>query len=329
MVWIVCILAVAIAAWLAGVRPAFFTALALPVVLLIALPLVFRTALDPVPLLMLGGLLYGGACGLVIQLRARLERAERQAQEGRARVEAARIEAIKRISSGLAHELRNPLGVIRNAAYLLRKRLSKFDVKPDLLDMIDEEVRSADAMITALSESIGVRNPEHVHADPAALAREALARAATGAGLQTSVDIAPEMSTIWCDAGQMQQVLELLVQNSAEAMQSKGRIEITARRHADFDIFEVRDSGPGIPAANVPDVFEPLYTTKRGRSGLGLARCRQILERHGGRIEALPGEAGGCAIRVSLPRKGGLAAAAATTDVPSRPAIFPREKLVS
>ena len=332
MVWIVCLFAVAVTAWLAGVRPALAVAVITPLLLLGALQTSLGGALDwrssPAQLLA-GAAVYCGSAALVIAARGRLERAERQAHESRVRAQTARTDAIKRISSGLAHELRNPLGVVRNAAYLLRKRLSKYDVKPDLLDMIDEEVRSADAMITALSESISVRNPEPAYADVAVLAREALVRVGGGGAIQASVEVAPDVGSIWCDAGQIQQVLEMLVQNAVEAMQGKGRIEIVARRAGDFDQIQVRDSGPGFSAENVADVFEPLFTTKRGRSGLGLARCRQILDRHGGRIEVVAGHEGGGAVRISLPRKAVPTTAVAMTQSAPAAAILSTEKLVS
>jgi signal transduction histidine kinase len=274
--------------------------------------------------------LYATISVVVIRLRVAADRVGGRPGELEHAARTARDDAIRRVSSGLAHELRNPLGVVRNAAYLLRRRLSVHGVKPDLLDMIEDEIKSADAMITALSESIRAREPECSFVDFAGLARDVLDRQAPAPGVQGSVSFAPELTAVWCDARLMQQVLELLVQNAVEAMQGKGRIEIAGWRANDSDVIEVRDSGPGIPAEIAGDAFEPLFSTRRGKSGLGLARCRQIVNRHAGRIEIVPADAG-ATIRLTLPRRAAVVvmpiAGALTASLPE--AKLTSEKLVS
>ena len=330
VLWILCALAVVVAAWRFGVGPALAAALVCPPAALAA-----SYVLDSMPVESLGTqivslVVYVATCAAVIAMRISFDCAQRRAIESEQLKRAVRIEVLRQISSGLAHELRNPLGVVRNAAYLLRRRLSKSDVKPDLLDMIDEEIRSADATLSGLSEAIRARDPECNSVDLRAVARDALDRLAARSSIQGEMQFAPELSSVWCDARQLQQVFDALLQNAGEAMPGGGRVEIVGRRLNDFYVVEIRDSGPGIPPELVGEAFEPLVTTKRGRTGLGLPRCRQILIRHGGQIEAIGRPEGGTTIRLTLPARSAshVAAEPGSPSDAAKPAPhLPAEKL--
>lgn len=120
------------------------------------------------------------------------------------------------------------------------------------------------------------------------------------------VETAPHLPGIRGIRNQLVQMLVNLVTNSLEAMAgvhaSKRRVALRARRHDERSIaIQVEDSGVGIPPEDAPHVFEPLFSTKPRRSGLGLAICRNIIYAHGGDIRIAAGRDSGAAFTVILP----------------------------
>jgi two-component system NtrC family sensor kinase len=109
-----------------------------------------------------------------------------------------------------------------------------------------------------------------------------------------------------CDAGQVQQVILVLLVNAAEAMPNGGRLELETAVDAASGQFaiRVRDTGSGIPAEVLPSIFDPFFTTKEDqqRTGLGLAVARSIIEQHGGEIavESRVGEGSEFAVRLPV-----------------------------
>jgi signal transduction histidine kinase len=248
--------------------------------------------------------------------RVTLERVQQQVTRQ------ARIAAIDRLSSSLAHDLRNPLGVIRNSVYLLRRRLSKLDVKTDLLDVIEDEVKGADAVLTNLTESTNGREPIRTDVDLLDLVRQLTTHIDSSGRVQWTLDALGGSFVVWCDPGQLRRVLSNLLQNAVEAMKGRGAVTVAGWTEGPLDFVEIRDSGPGVAPEIRPALFEPLATTKRGRSGLGLLTCRQLLERHGGTIDLVDRAESGAAFRITLPRKPAqpVPVTGAVTD---RPADFP------
>src|SRR5690606_6269819 len=108
----------------------------------------------------------------------------------------------------------------------------------------------------------------------------------------------------WGDANQLQQVLLNLIVNAEQAVGSDGRITIRGRAAGGMVELMVEDTGPGIPHAALPHLFEPFYTTKPADAGtgLGLAISHRIVTEHGGTIEAANMDEGGARFTVLLPR---------------------------
>ena len=169
--------------------------------------------------------------------------------------------------------------------------------------MIEDEVKTADAIITNLMESTRGREPECCELDLSALLSELTAHIDASGRVQWTIQTAQAPCLLWCDPGQFRQVLDNLLQNAVEAMKGKGPITIAAWRDGPHDYVEVRDGGPGIAAEIRPVLFDPLVTTKRSGTGLGLMTCRRIVERHGGSINLIDRSEPGAAFRIALPRK--------------------------
>jgi two-component system sensor kinase FixL len=118
---------------------------------------------------------------------------------------------------------------------------------------------------------------------------------ATERGIRLFTEFSPDASTVLADRVQIQQVLVNLLRNAAEAVANSDRrdITVTTMREGGMIVIGVADTGPGIAPEIVPRLFEAFATGKDQGMGLGLSICRTIVEAHGGRIWAEPGEADG------------------------------------
>jgi signal transduction histidine kinase len=232
------------------------------------------------------------------ELKAQLERQARLAMVGQA-------------AASIAHDLRNPLAVVRNASWLLKQDLpAEAADTQQYLDAIDTEVENANRIISNLMEAVRAKEPAKQAVDLGGLAREVFDRLQNRGQTTLAVDAQPEPFMVHADAVQLRQVLGNLLGNAVEALRGTGDIQVQARHESGFDMILVRDTGPGIPPQIRDTLFEPLVSTRAKGTGLGLAICRQIVERHGGTIELLPADGSGAAFLIRLPQ----ATAPATAD---------------
>lgn len=224
----------------------------------------------------------------VARLKEQLDRQQRLAVVGQA-------------VAGIAHDLRNPLAVVRSAAWLLKRCLPAGDPKPQsYLEAIDAEIETANRIISNLMEIVRAKEAVKESVDFGATARQVFEKLQNRAEIDCRIDCQPEPFIVHADPTQLRQVLGNLMSNAAEAMGATGEIRVEARRADGFDLLTIRDSGPGIPPEIRQTLFEPLVSTRLKGTGLGLAICRQIIERHGGTIDLLPSDAG-AAFQIRLP----------------------------
>jgi len=251
-----------------------------------------------------------GAMGAVLVLR---DLTLQQTLEATTR-RADRLAALGTVASGLAHEIRNPLGGIKGAAQLLRGALDD----PELLhcaDIIIREVERLDGLVEQLRElatpprlQLEAVNIHRVLNDVLVLQRQAPAW--RDVVLRTAFD--PSLPDVHGDRAQLTQVFLNLVKNAIEALDGGGELTVSTRIETRFHIRRgsgrgrflsvlIEDSGPGIPDDHQTQLFSPFFSTKPRGSGLGLAVCHRIVTEHGGAIayEARPG--GGSCFRVTLP----------------------------
>lgn len=231
------------------------------------------------------------------------ERAQAELERLRAQVvRQTQLATIGQLSASIAHELRNPLGVIRNAAYLLgRKAPKEEDRLRKYLTIIEEETAAADQIITELMAMTRGQAPRKEPVELRRLVQDALGRMRLPESVRWRSECLPDPFVVHADPSQLGQVIRNLFVNSVQAMGGSGEITLAARRNDAFDEITVADTGPGIPPDVRRQVFEPLFTTKSKGTGMGLAICRQIVERHGGTLEALDND-GGAVFHIRLPR---------------------------
>jgi PAS domain S-box-containing protein len=239
-----------------------------------------------------------------------LEREEREREKVEAELERAkselvrttRLAAIGQVAASIAHELRNPLGSITNAAFFLSRRERGLDPKwADHLDIIVQEAQRSDQIIGNLLEMSRPKVAVKERVDLGAVLAETFGRLHGAERTVLEVELDPDPFIVEADAGQMRQVLANLLTNAVQAMDGEGRVRVRAVADTAHHVVTVADDGPGIPPEQRDSVFEPLFTTKTKGTGLGLFICRQILEGHGGSIRAVDADRG-AAFEFRLPR---------------------------
>ncbi len=217
-------------------------------------------------------------------------------------VRSTRLAAIGQVSASIAHDLRNPLGTVRNAAYLLNRHLPKDEPKLlDYIDIIDQEVAKADQIITNLLEMVGAKVPRKRPVDLGQIIEE-VEQARKSEGVACRISVAPDPFVVQADEDQLRQVIDNILSNSVYAMGGQGSFFVEASRDSDYDTIVFRDTGSGFAPEVRDRLFEALVTTKASGIGLGLTICHQIIEKHGGTIEADEHNQQGAIIRIRLPR---------------------------
>jgi signal transduction histidine kinase len=235
----------------------------------------------------------------------------RQAQERLIRQE--KLAVLGQLAGGVGHELRNPLGAIKNAAYYLNMVLE--DPEPEtreMLEVLDKEVGTAEKIISSLLDYARVRPPTRRKVDLNAVVQETLARTPLpdAPRVEVVLDLDEDLPPILADPDQLFQVLGNIVRNGIQAMPEGGRLVIRSEWLGDHGgrpewvTVSVADSGTGISEENLNKIFEPLFTTKAKGIGLGLAVVKTLVEGHGGTIDVeshgVPGEGSTFTIRLPL-----------------------------
>ena len=197
-----------------------------------------------------------------------------------------RLSSIGSLASRLAHDLRNPLSVIKNSLELLRIRLN-----PYMDEKIDHQLamvgRAVSRMSHQIEDVLDFVNISALRLEPSSIIT-IIESALLSTDIPKSVKITmPKNSaTITCDPYRLEVVLSNLLKNASQAVKGNGEINIRIKDKNDDVIIEIEDSGPGIPENVMDKIFEPLFTTKQTGTGLGLASCKSIISKHGGTITA-------------------------------------------
>ena len=181
-----------------------------------------------------------------------------------------RLAAIGQVAGGVAHELRNPLNVVKTSVYyLLNARNPSPEKKAEHLQRIERHVVLADGVITALSNFAKLPVPNRTPFAVETCVREALDTNPVPDKIQVSIECPSTLPATLADMDQVRIVFANLIRNAREAMPEGGRLSVTGRAVDGGVEVDVADTGVGIPAELLSRVMEPLYSTKARGSGSG------------------------------------------------------------
>jgi two-component system sensor histidine kinase AtoS len=220
-------------------------------------------------------------------------------------IRADRLAAMGELTAGVAHEVRNPLGIIRASVQLVEDAHGDESRIREATTIIKQEIDRLDRVIKALLDfgrpsapTLRPTNVEDVVSDVVLFTR----RFARQAHVDIDTEYAAGLPLVLADADQLKQVLVNLVSNAVQAMEpTGGSIRIRVWDDDGLVFLSVADTGPGIPEDDLQRVFDPFYSTRDDGTGLGLTIVHRIIDQHGGRIEVVsePGE--GTTFTVALP----------------------------
>jgi two-component system, LuxR family, sensor kinase FixL len=248
-------------------------------------------------------------------IRDLTERQESQAQLEAAQSELARLARLNELgemASTLAHELNQPLSSIANyvqGSVLLIERGgegSEVKLRGALEEVAKQSLRAGD-IIRHLREFVTRGDTEKQPEDIERLVEEAAALALMGSselGVRSSFRFAADTGMVLVDRIQIQQVLTNLMRNAIEAMRDSTRKELTVSTENTGDghvRVTISDTGPGIAADILENLFQPFVTSKATGMGIGLSISRRIIEAHGGKVSAANQSEGGAKFMFTLP----------------------------
>jgi signal transduction histidine kinase len=214
-----------------------------------------------------------------------------------------RLAAVGELASGVGHELRNPLNVIRNCAYLLNMSLTeKGDEEAlDTLKVLDKQIDIANKIVTDLLDFTRIRPPSLTRVDLNNLIQESLSWVTVPESITVSAHLNGNSLHIKADPEQISRVFTNIISNAIQAMNGKGELKIDTGIVDGLAWIKFADTGCGIPEENLEKIFEPLFTTKPKGIGLGLAISKRLAEQNGGKIEVASQVGKGAAFTVKLP----------------------------
>lgn len=216
-----------------------------------------------------------------------------------------KMAALGVLSSGVAHEINNPLGVILGYAAHLESKMNPGDPHFKYIQEIKRESKRCKTIVQDLLSYARVPRPTLAETDLNALLTQIVDFAAHHTDLDAVhivTDFDPRLPRVWVDGDQIRQIAMNLMLNAGGAMPEGGSLEVSTTLGEDqFVHITFQDSGSGIPPEHLEKIFEPFFTTKARGTGLGLAITKTIIERHGGRITVASQVGQGTRVTVSLP----------------------------
>ena len=236
-----------------------------------------------------------------------LKRAQAEVAQGE------KLAAVGQLASGIAHELNNPLTGVLTFTSLLRKKMPEGSLDAEDLDLVIRETRRCASIIRRLLDFARVKVPSNGLFDLNQVVEETVRFVDRPANLQNITivtELDPELPRIWGDADLIKQVVLNIVVNATQAIEGQGRVLVSTHQVTDPQApgqplveLSIRDTGCGIPEANLQRIFDPFFTTKEvGKgTGLGLSVSYGIVRAHHGTIQVESTLGEGTRFRIRLP----------------------------
>lgn len=201
-----------------------------------------------------------------------------------------RLSAIGELSARIAHDLRNPLSVINNTLEIIKIQNPNLkETNQEKFDRIERAVKRMTHQIEEVMEYVVPRPLDLQKTSLLDIVKSAVLNVKTN---ETEIHLPQNDLSIVCDAEKLEIVFTNLLLNATQAMNNSGKIFLRIKegvinndKDKDFATIEIEDTGPGIPKNLLTKIFDPLFTTRQIGTGLGLASCKNIVEKHGGHID--------------------------------------------
>jgi len=218
-----------------------------------------------------------------------------------------RLHALGEVAMGLAHEIRNPLGIIKTATQLLHRRADLPDTDKRHLEYVVSEVSRINDLITDFLDfakpSAPMRSTQPVRPLLDELAGFCAPELASHT-IDLRIDDQAPGASIYADARQLKQAGLNLIVNAIDAMPDGGRLTLSIASQGPYTVISISDTGQGIEADMLERIFTPFVTTKASGTGLGLAKVFSIMENHDGRVECVSEKDAGATFSLYIPAYG-------------------------
>jgi signal transduction histidine kinase len=215
-----------------------------------------------------------------------------------------KLALVGQFAASISHEIRNPLNAIGGAVHGLE--LSLTEQTPEVrkyLGVLDRQVRLSSKIVHDLLDLSRAAPPRRESVGVASFVATTVQRhSSSGAAFET--DIPADLPSVDVDPVHAAQVIDNLLTNALQATEGKGKVRVEASLTDNFVSVMVSDTGPGIAAGNESRVFEPLYTTKAGGTGLGLALSKSLAQANGGDLRLVSQAGEGARFVFTLPVTG-------------------------
>ncbi len=223
---------------------------------------------------------------MMLQLRESREEIERLHRTQISRAE--HLATLGELATGLAHEIRNPLAGIAGVIEIVGRDLPATSPARAVVKDVRLEITRISRTLTDLLETARPRRPEIRRSNLNTTVEHAVMLArqqVLSKPIKIELQKQPDLPEVEHDSDQIHQVLLNLLLNGVQAMEGAGTVRVEIGSREGYASVVVSDTGRGISAQNLPNIFRPFYTTKGNGTGLGLSLARRIVEDHHGRIE--------------------------------------------
>jgi signal transduction histidine kinase len=225
-----------------------------------------------------------------------------QTEYQRRHVAAERLATIGKVAGGIAHELRNPLNVVKTSVYfLLNAKNAPPEKKQTHLERIERQVGLADGVITALNDFARLPAPQLLPVEVESCLCDVLELTHLPSIIQVQLEFSAPGLVLLGDRSQLSIVFGNLIRNARDAMPRGGTLRVGAAQESGLVAVTIQDSGHGIPREQLSQIFEPLFSTKAKGIGLGLSISRDIVDRHHGKLSVISEPGMGTTFTVHLP----------------------------
>lgn len=218
-----------------------------------------------------------------------------------------RLHALGEVAMGLAHEIRNPLGIIKTATQLLHRRADLPETDKRHLEYVVSEVSRINDLITEFLDFAKPSAPMRSTQLARPLVDELIGFCApelASHNIDVRIDDQAPAATLYADARQLKQAGLNLIVNAIDAMPDGGRLTVAISSDSSFTVISLSDTGQGIEPDMLERIFTPFVTTKASGTGLGLAKVFSIMESHDGRIECVSEKDAGATFTLYIPANG-------------------------